>query len=354
METQYKNIALFYFSGTGNSKQAALWIVEEAKAQNINVLICSIENFEKQNFEEIAGKTLIGFLSPTHGFNLPPVMLSFILKFNILRQSEVFILNCRAGVKIGKIYFPGLSGVAQLFAAIALFIKGYKIAGLQPLDMPSNWISLHPAQGEKSSEAIYKRCKGITERFTKKILSGKFVWQGLISLPIDLIISPISIAYYFVGRFAIAKTFIANSNCTLCGLCQKQCPVKAISLKDKRLFWSYSCESCMRCMNSCPHRAIETAHLYTAIIWFLSISVLLPIINKLVFSFNIFNFAENSIYKTIIEWILEISVYLITIFAGYRILHFILKIKLLRKFIEYTSLTHYKFWRRYKIQKKKN
>jgi len=104
--------------------------------------------------------------------------------------------------------------------ALYLKLKGYKIVGLQPMDLPSNWISLHLGLRQKIINLIFNRCKKITKKFANKILSGKKVYKGLISLPIDLLISPISLAYYLLGRFAIAKTFVATDACNNCGLSQ--------------------------------------------------------------------------------------------------------------------------------------
>ena len=52
-------------------------------------------------------------------------------------------------MKLAKLYLPGLSGATLLFAAIILRIKGYRIVGLRSIDLPSNWIFLHPGLKEK-------------------------------------------------------------------------------------------------------------------------------------------------------------------------------------------------------------
>lgn len=48
--------------------------------------------------------------------------------------------------------YPGLSGLALILPALMLRLKGYRIKGLRPLDLPSNWISLHPGLRGKSSK----------------------------------------------------------------------------------------------------------------------------------------------------------------------------------------------------------
>ena len=108
----YRKIVLYYFTGTGNSLKAARWIGEEAKRLNIEFILHPIDKNYSINAEVVDGLTLIGFLSPTHGFNIAPAMLKFITKFPRAKNVDVFILNTRAGLKLFKVFIPGLSGLA--------------------------------------------------------------------------------------------------------------------------------------------------------------------------------------------------------------------------------------------------
>ena len=350
-EPFYTNLVIYYFSGTGNAKSAAGWIGNVARERNINTHIINIDRYKEIRIPELReGKTLIGFCYPTHGFDPAPLMLKFIIEFPILKNCNVFLLNTRAGMKLSKLFLPGMSGLAQIIPAAILRAKGYKITGMQPMDLPSNWISLHPGLKQKVVDSIFERCKRISERFANRILSGKRVYKALLSLPIDLAVSPISVAYYFIGRYAIAKTFIATNDCTNCGKCIEQCPLNAIVLKGDKPFWTYRCESCMRCMNNCPERAIETAHAYTAIIWYLGLAVISPFILYLL-GFDFLSTDKFSTINSILYKMMEWIIFLFIVFAGYEILHKILRFNLINVIIKYTSLTKYEFWRRYKAPK---
>jgi len=343
----YNRLIIYFFTGTGNAQAASNWIAEIALKKNIPVEIIRITPSLKVNAQSISKDALIGFCYPTHGFNAPPVVIDFILRFP-KSQNPVFLLNTRAGMKLSKFFMPGLSGLAQLFPAIILLLKGYKIAGLQPMDLPSNWISIHPGLRQKVVDSIFQRCERITKRFAENILSGKNKFKGLLSLPIDLLISPISIAYYFFGRFTLAKTFVADGACNSCALCEKECPVHAIVMKNKRPFWTRKCESCMHCMNSCPQRAIQTPHLFVAVIWWLVFFVFPLFILKEILLLN----SENDrFYKLIFDVVTIVTAFPI-IFLSYEILHFLMKYRSINLFIEYTSLTRIKWWRRYFAPKK--
>ena len=343
----YDKLIIYYFTGTGNALAVANWISQIAQEQNILVEIRNITPsllVHKNNFPE---NTLIGFCYPTHGFNAPPIVIDFLLRFPKMKN-KVFVLNTRAGMKISKLFTPGISGLAQLLPAIILRIKGYKIVGFQPMDLPSNWISIHPGLRQKVVDSIFERCERISKQIAAKILSGKRVYKGLISLPIDLLISPISIAYYFYGRFLLAKSFIADFNCNGCGLCAKECPVKAIQMKNNRPFWTHKCESCMRCMNNCPQRAIQTSHLFIVILWWLVLSVLPLCVMKELVQFNPI-FTEY--FNLFINGFILITG-LPIVFFSYRIFYWLMKFRFFNWLFTYTSLTKYKFWRRYFAGKK--
>lgn len=348
---KFETLIIYYFSGTGNAKRAAEWIIEVAKQNGLNTELIKIDHYKFEQKPEFNQKTLVGFCGPTHGFNFPPIMMHFIFRFPGLGKASVFILNTRGGLKMSKLFLPGLSGLTQYMAAIVLAIKGYKIVGMQPLDMPSNWISLHPGLKPKIIDSIIKRCQEIVKRFANKTLQGKRSYKAFISLPFDLAVVPISLAYYLVGRFAIAKTFVATDACTNCGLCEKSCPVGAIKNSKIRPYWTFECESCMHCMNYCPERAIETALGFTAILWWFVFS-LIPLWGlKMVFDNSFLNISYNQTFATLIYYFLFSVGALFIIFLSYRLLYFLMRFKFFNKIISYTSLTRYSFWRRYKIPK---
>lgn len=338
----YNNLTIFYFTGTGNALAAANWIAGEAETRGVKTSVIQIIPSQKEINFPVGTGSLVGFCYPTHGFNAPPVVIDFLFSFPN-GNNPVFLLNTRAGMKLSKLFTPGLSGLAQIFPAIILLLKGYKIKGLQPMDLPSNWISIHPGLRQKVVDSIFHRCEKISKRFAAKILDRKNVFKGLLSLPIDLLISPISVAYILFGRFALAKTFIADSRCNNCLFCEKECPVNAIVIKNERPFWTRKCESCMHCMNRCPQRAIQTPHLFVAIVWWMVFLVLPLFILKEILKITP---GSEQYYNLIFDVVMIVTGFPI-IFFSYRILHFLLKFSFFSVLISYTSLTRFKFWRRY-------
>jgi len=165
----FKRLIVYYFSGTGNAKTAAHWIVENAKTRGLDTDIVRIEKGTPAPDKCFKEKTLIGFCFPTHGFNTAPIVIDFIRRFPRSGNTKVFLLNTRAGMKIYKLFTPGMSGLALWWPALILWLKGYHCIGYQPLDLPSNWISLHPGLRQKVVDSIFIRCNKIIDRFTQEI-----------------------------------------------------------------------------------------------------------------------------------------------------------------------------------------
>lgn len=351
---KYDQLIVYYFSGTGNAKNAATWIKDLADERGIPYALINIDRFDKIEIPKTTGKLLIGFCAPTHGFNLPPLMLKFILKFPKIKNADAFILNTRGGLKLSKLFIPGLSGLAQIFPTLILLLKRFKVVGMQPLDLPSNWIILHPGLKQEVIKSIYSRCNTKVEQFANSLLNGKSKYKALISLPIDLLIAPIAVGYYFIGRFFLAKTLVASDDCNQCGICIKQCPVSAIKMVKETPFWTYKCESCMRCINNCPQRAIETAHGFVALILYVAYGLAIPAIFLMLKKYQISEPNEPSVFLGYLWSIFEWLIFIIIVFIGYRILYYFMQFKSLNRIVTYSSLSKYKFWRRYHSPKTAN
>jgi ferredoxin len=333
-----KKITIFYFTGTGNAKQIALWFSELGVRRGLECKMFNIVTTDLKNIEEFDIGTLIIIISPIHGFNFPKITLDFIEQFP-KGKNRIVLMNTRGGMKIGSLVTPGLTGVAFFLSSLILKIKGYHIVGQIPFDMPSNWISLHPALNENTIKFLFRKNYSRVEKYAEKLYSGKSYFLSNRDLIQDILISPVSVAYYLIGKYALAKTFYAGNRCNNCGLCVRQCPVKAIKIANGRPFWTLKCESCMRCMNSCPENTIETAHGLIISVSFLS---------SLLFSFLITSSGMLFFKSEPLNTITVSVLFIVLMCLSYRIQHLFLKNKSFTRLVSFTSLTHYKFWGRYK------
>lgn len=333
-----KKILIYFFSGTGNAKRIALWIYESATEIGIECHLMNIAHEPLKQNAAVDKDALLIFISPIHGFNYPKITLDFIRRFPA-GTNRVVLMNTRAGMKIGSWVTPGLTGIAFYLSSFWLRNKGYKIAGQIPYDMPSNWISLHPALNENTVKYIHQTNHDRVKKHFSVFLEGKKLFLSRKEIIQDILVAPISLLYYFIGRFIIAKTFYANQHCDNCGICIKECPVSAIKQIEERPFWTIHCESCMRCMNFCPKKAIEVSHSLLVLTF-----ILYSVIIGLVYRYLLKAFELPSPIKFIVANL----IFFLTLLLLYRIQHLLLKNKVSATIISHTSLTYYKFWGRYK------
>lgn len=329
------NVLIYYFSGTGNAKRIALWLVEFARK---NKITCSLVNISKSPIPTPTDNAHIFIISPTHGFNYPKITLDFIRRFP-KNSHKVALINTRAGMKVGKLITPGLSGITLYLASFLLKLKGYQIVGKISFDMPSNWISIHPALSTQSILYLHHKNYEKLQKHASKLFAGLSDFATNQDILQDILIAPIAILYYVFGRFAFAKSFYANYTCDNCNICIKNCPVKAIKIVDNRPFWTFKCESCMKCMNTCPKQSIETAHGM-----FLVLSLIGSITSTAIFSYFLQKYHVNNWTSDVIFNL----VFFILLIFFYYFQHYLLRFKYINRFISFTSFTHYKFWGRYK------
>jgi Pyruvate/2-oxoacid:ferredoxin oxidoreductase delta subunit/flavodoxin len=337
MNSNMQKLFIYYFSGTGNAKRIAHWIslwADEMEAYRIIQRIDQpLEQIEFPKHQD----DLIFFISPIHGFNYPKITLDFIRHFPKGNQ-KVVLMNTRAGMKIGHWITPGLTGIAFMLSAFWLKQKGYTVIGKIPYDMPSNWISLHPALNTNSVIYIHQKMHDRVRTHLERLGNGERLLLSRKDLIQDMLMAPISFLYYFMGRFIIAKTFYASPKCDDCGLCIKKCPVSAIKSVDGKPFWTVHCESCMRCMNFCPQKAIETSHgllMLTTVLYTFSTGFLYQMV------------LSNWVLNPFLRFIVSNLLFFILLLVLYRLQHLLLKFKFTATLIQFTSLTFYRFWGRY-------
>jgi ferredoxin/flavodoxin len=339
-----QKVVIYYFSGTGNSERVAHWFAQVAAENNIESNTNNIAKTNRVSIEPPEPDTLVVFVSPIHGFNYPPVMLNFIMRFP-KGKNKVVLMNTRAGMLIGKFITPGLTGIAFYLSALILLIKGFSIKAIFPVDMPSNWISIHPGLNDRTVRFLHIKNKERVEVFARKVFQEKSHFNALLEV-YDILFAPIALGYFLSGRFFLAKTYYASRDCNNCDLCVKACPVKAIIKVDNRPFWTFNCESCMKCMSNCPKTAIETGHGYIAAFLYVFLTVVL------VLFYRYFEAWCFPIENALLKFLLESALLIVLLAIWYRLVHWLLRFKIFERLNVYTSLTKYKWWgRRYKALK---
>jgi formate hydrogenlyase subunit 6/NADH:ubiquinone oxidoreductase subunit I len=349
----YQRVALYFYSGTGNSYRVASWMADAARAAGAEVSLRPISPDVPSLGSPNSSSALLGLVMPTHGFTMPWAMLRFALRLPRCRRgrdrdvahTDAIVVATRAGGRIGPILTPGVEGSTTLLAALILAFKGYRIRGATGLDMPSNWIALHPGMIPATVEQIKARAKERTDQFIGAILAGRRRFTGWIPLLIGLWFFPVSLGYLLIGRIFLSKLLFASHRCTGCGLCAAHCPNDAIRMRGRegrrRPYWTFRCESCMRCIAYCPTQAVEASHPLAAGVyllaaavptaaWLTGVSALLPAL---------------AVLAHLPRWA-WVTIYAIGILgAVYPLFHAMLGVRWINQLCTMTTLTHY--YRRY-------
>ncbi len=102
----------------------------------------------------------------------------------------------------------------------------------------------------------------------------------------------------------------------------------------------------MKCMGNCPQKAIETGHGYIVAFALFFSNLFIGIFYH--YSSEYFFDIENKPYSFIVESLLA----LLLLFAWYRIIHYLMRFRIVERLVVFSSLTKFKFWgRRYKALK---
>lgn len=232
---------ILYFSGTGNSRHAALKIAALTGDAEIKDMGAMIKTGEQGDFQ--SDNPYI-FVVPTYGWRIPHIIEDFISKADFAGNKKAyFVLTC--GDSIGN---------AGAHAKKLCIKKELSFAGCAEIKMPENYIAMFQVPDEEQSERIIAAAERNLKKIAKTITSGKNLPNktSLLGAAESSFINSV-----FYKCFVKDKGFRVTDKCTGCGLCQNLCVLNNIKIKDDKPQWGGKCTHCMACICRCPVEAIE-------------------------------------------------------------------------------------------------
>lgn len=247
-----KKIAIYYFSGTGNTWWISNVLQKQLSLLNHQVTCYSIETLTAEDVsEQTENLDHIVFGFPVYGSTAPRLMLDFIHNFptsSVLNQTvSVFATQALA------------SGDTSYYISKLLTKKGYDVKQAIHFRMMNN---LHiprfrfypPKNGEpvmklhqKTLPKVKKLAQAIT--YDKRLVSGNnllgFSLGYLQRSHVDQLIATASRDFE-----------VEQSRCIQCNKCQRICPTQNIKKINDVYQFGENCLLCMRCYSQCPKHAI--------------------------------------------------------------------------------------------------
>lgn len=223
---------IFYFSGTGNSRWAALQIAAQTGDQAVDLI-------GQKDIPDLGQQEQIGLVFPVYAWGAPEPVRTFAKK---LPQTGAFtfgIATCgeEAGLTLKK-----LARIFPLTSSYSLVMPNNYIIGS---DVEQDQEIRHKIRAAR--QEIAKISAEIVQRkAVYRVQEGPMAWlkSGLVNAGFD--------------HFARStKAFYATDCCNGCGLCAKTCPASTITLVDGKPTWGKTCFQCLRCINACPQTAIQ-------------------------------------------------------------------------------------------------
>ncbi|MBP5160839.1 MAG: EFR1 family ferrodoxin [Alphaproteobacteria bacterium] len=242
-------VLLVYFSGCGYTFWTAQKLATLLKAQGHTVSgVLDIEKYAPAEQERSERHI---FLTPTYFFAPPALFVKALHKIPMVADKEAVVIATKGGQQ----------GLTTVYTRSLLTSRGYKVIGTADLTLPDTFIGLKSSQ-LTSAQRVARLKKAEDEL---KALCKKIVGTEPFSCDRSRAYSFIALPFLWVFRHAFGLSFISTDACTHCGLCEKNCPMHCIHLKDGRPVWKHNCTACFRCVNACPAHAIDMS----AVSWIL-------------------------------------------------------------------------------------
>ena len=241
-----KKIALFCFSGTGNTRFVAERIARQLRRENE----CSLFSLEKHLDDAssiIAKAEILGLGYPIYGSSVPDIVRDFVNRLE--RFDKPVFIFCT------QLMF---SGDGAAYGGRLLAEKGFRPLWQEHFNMPNNItdLAILTRKGPPRYAAISRRVLRRAKAFADRILSGKPKRKGsnFLSLLLGLVQR---VPYEKLEQNAIRDAIrIKHDRCTLCNRCVILCPRHNLTESQGKIAIGDNCTLCYRCVNHCPEKAI--------------------------------------------------------------------------------------------------
>lgn len=234
---------IFYFSGAGNSRNAADIVSKRISEPMIDIAQCLADGQLKFT---IGPDEALGIVCAVHFFGLPEIVDRFL--------REVEFIGTPA-YSFALLTFGTLSGSASAIIKRLLRQKGITLDARYSVRMVDTWTPMFNLSDTAATAKRTIKAQPRIHNIADKIASRQQGNHDCARVP------------YFIGK-AYYSTYprqrethhfhLAEGRCISCNRCARHCPVGAITMTDGQPVWtSPQCTLCLRCLHNCPTFAIQ-------------------------------------------------------------------------------------------------
>ena len=223
---------IFYFSGTGNSRHAALSLAGESE-QIINITDC----FRQAQFEfSIQENELLGFVCPVYFGVLPLIVQEFVRKvrFSGIPAYIYGVFTCGS-----------FSFLCEEMLRSLLSENGLQLSSAWGVRMVPNYVVMYEIVSDEEQTRILKDAEQVLSEIRIQITARNI---NTIELSDEHRRIAEEMAPIYKEAVKTHKFWI-DDTCVGCGTCAARCPVGAIAMRDGYPSWNTSsCQHCMTCI----------------------------------------------------------------------------------------------------------
>lgn len=228
---------IYCFSGTGNSLRAARIIAKEIGG-------ATIVSVKKGVTSDLAADAdVVGFICPVYEWDIPETMKDFAEKLSVNRTAYTFMVATYVGVH-GRC-FETIDAILREKGTLLHYGKPLRCVASQcvayePFPSPKIMVPYSDHRARKIGKMIAVR------------KSNKYPKMSPVTRSrYDKMMMP-----FINVQHEYDKGFYITDSCVGCGLCEKLCPSKNITMSDKHPVWNHNCLGCNSCVVYCPKKAI--------------------------------------------------------------------------------------------------
>ena len=248
--TEYKNIRIDYYSGTGGSGLVSRLLADKLKNNNINIEVNRIYRDNIKDIEKLEIDYYI-LIFPVHSFNAPKPIYEWV-EHLAGNHCKTAVISVSGGGNV-------ITNSACRCKTVKLLKKSnFSVVYEEMVRMPNNWMK---APDKKKYTRILSKLPNKIDEISQTIISKKR--KKKIIYWIDYLISALGEAGK-KGTHKFGNGIKVLETCTGCGLCSKNCCSSNIQMESQDLSGVHGkpkfgnrCDMCLGCVYNCPQKALQ-------------------------------------------------------------------------------------------------